>query len=122
MKRKSPQQKKRLSYLKDSRNTYGENSKSSRKSIRHHKRHVVRANRRQHEQATSQVTGAPDLDALEAAEIDALGHREKRWAKFADEPLGEVVQHKLRRRQKLGIDQPQDVIKKIRRIRQRTKR
>jgi hypothetical protein len=31
---KTPQEKKHLSYAKDRRNTYGENSKSSRKAIR----------------------------------------------------------------------------------------
>jgi hypothetical protein len=31
---KTPQEKKKLSYMKDRRNTYGENGKSSRKSIR----------------------------------------------------------------------------------------
>ena len=33
VKRKSPQEKKALSYAKDRRNTYGENDKSSRKNI-----------------------------------------------------------------------------------------
>lgn len=33
MKRRSPQEKKRLSYAKDRRNDYGENDKSSRKNV-----------------------------------------------------------------------------------------
>src|SRR4028119_181715 len=46
MERKTPQEKKRLSYAKDRRNTYGENDKSSRKNIRRRKRHPNRSNRR----------------------------------------------------------------------------
>ena len=38
MARRSPQEKKTLSYAKDRRNDYGENDKSSRKSIRRNKR------------------------------------------------------------------------------------
>ncbi|MFE2009824.1 hypothetical protein [Streptomyces sp. NPDC059491] len=46
MERRTPQEKKRLSYLKDHRNNYGENDKSSRKSIRRNKRFPNSANRR----------------------------------------------------------------------------
>ncbi len=50
-KRRSPQEKKRLSYSRDRRNYYGENDKSSRKNIARHKRRRHRAERhsvRQH--------------------------------------------------------------------------
>ncbi|MFD0527546.1 hypothetical protein ACFQ1I_10530 [Kitasatospora arboriphila] len=46
MVRRTPREKKRLSYLKDRRNAFGENDKSSRTSIRRRKRAVNSANRR----------------------------------------------------------------------------
>ena len=124
MTRKTPQQKKRLSYLKDRRNTYAENSKSSRQSIRQHKRYVNKANRRYAEQHIAELTGETDSDILEAAELQVVGRgrRPKRWAKIADEPLGKVVQDRLARRIRAGIDQPSRASKRIKRVRQRSKR
>ena len=121
MTRKTPQQKKRLSYLKDRRNTYAENSKSSRQSIRQHKRYVNKANRRYAERHIAELAGKPDSDILEAAELQVVSRRPKRWAKMADEPLGDVVQDKLARRVKAGIDQPSRARKRIKRVRQRSK-
>ncbi|UGT42762.1 hypothetical protein LTV02_04940 [Nocardia yamanashiensis] len=43
VRRKSPQEKKSLSYAKDRRNDYGENDKSSRRNIRRNKRFPHRA-------------------------------------------------------------------------------
>jgi hypothetical protein len=69
MVRRSPQEKKALSYAKDRRNVYGENDKSSRKNIRRNKR----------------------------------------------------IPNKLRRRGRLGMDDPAAVDARIERIRSRTK-
>ena len=121
MTRKTPQEKKRQSYLKDRRNTYAENSKSSRSAIRLHKRHVNQANRRAVHQAMSRAATGYDPEIAEQAESRLAGKRHKRWAKIPDTPLGEVVKKKLQRRVKSGIDHPVKVRTKIKRIRDRTK-
>ena len=56
-KRRSPAEKKRLSYSRDRRNYYGENDKSSRKNIARHKRHRNRAGRRRVHQQLEAVAG-----------------------------------------------------------------
>jgi hypothetical protein len=94
--RKTPQEKKALSYAKDRRNLYGENDKSSRKAIPLRKRLVNRANRHQVQQALAGAVGAPDPEAVQ---VRAQGKRPKRWRKWPDVPLAEVVAHHLERRE-----------------------
>jgi hypothetical protein len=62
-KRRSPQEKKRLSYSRDRRNYYGENDKSSRKNIARHKRRRHRAERHSVRQHLAAATGPADVDA-----------------------------------------------------------
>ena len=80
----TPQEKKRLSLKKDCRNTYGENDKSSRKSIRFRKRWVNRSYRREINQA---------VDSIAADEIQTKTEevRRKEWKKCSDTPLGEKI-------------------------------
>lgn len=80
----SPQEKKRLSLLKDRRNCYGENDKSSRKSIRFRKRWVNRTFRR----GEHQTVACSDADAIES---DLGELRKKEWKKVPDIPLGEKL-------------------------------
>lgn len=89
---KSPQQKKIESYLRDGRNTYGENDKSSRRAIRFRKTWVNGTYR----SAVNQRLRSLDPDDV----TDAVGAvRRKDWKKAADRPLGQVVDRKLARRQ-----------------------
>ncbi|MBE1573987.1 tyrosine-type recombinase/integrase [Amycolatopsis roodepoortensis] len=88
MGRKSPQEKKRLSYAKDRRNRYGENDKSSRKNIPRHKRRVNRANRHREQQVLNGARGPADIESL-------LKTRPQRWQKSAGVTLGALVQGKL---------------------------
>lgn len=99
MKRRSPPEKKALSYAKDRRNAYRENSKSSRKSVRKRKALVHRANRALARTALASATLDP-----EAAERKLFRRRPKAWSKAADEPLASAVLRKLRRRRAMGID------------------
>lgn len=119
MPRKTPQQKKRESYRKDRRNAYGENSKSSRKGIRRRKRGVNRANRRAEHQAVSGPASAIDFSTAEQIEDGVTAKRRKTWSKAGDAPLGEVVVKKLKRRERLGIDSPESVKAKLKRIKRR---
>ena len=102
MKRKTPQEKKRLSYVKDHRNNYGGNDKSSRKNIRRNKRFPNSANRRQAQSTLTALLGSPDDVRTDAIEERMNGRRPKRWQKFPDAPLGAILDGSLRRRAKTG--------------------
>lgn len=96
--RKTPQEKKNLSYSRDRRNTYGENAKSSGMNISRNKRLRVRIERR-----TSQVPLRGEAAGIDEARVDlassnAMLKRKKSWKKQPDTPLGIVVKRKLRRR------------------------
>ncbi|MEV7178854.1 hypothetical protein [Kitasatospora sp. NPDC093679] len=91
MVRRTPREKKRLSYLKDCRNAYGENDKGSRPSVRRRKRAVNSVNRRLHRTVLATLSGRQVGDrAAEVAER-ADGRRRKRWRKVPDAPLGELL-------------------------------
>ncbi|MBB5874543.1 hypothetical protein F4553_007977 [Allocatelliglobosispora scoriae] len=97
----TPQEKKRLSYERDRRNTYGENDKSSRKNIPRGKRRANRADRRGASTALVTVQGVHgpiDDRAADRAEQRLAGRRPVGFRKWRDEPLGSVVTHQLGRR------------------------
>lgn len=98
MKEKTPQEKKALSYAKDCRNTYGENDKGSRKAIPKRKAEVNRVYRRKINEVLDLIVdqGPEDVDKLEST---ARSINRKAWKKSPDEPLGQVVQQKLERRE-----------------------
>ncbi|WP_191258880.1 tyrosine-type recombinase/integrase [Amycolatopsis oliviviridis] len=91
MGRKSPQEKKRLSYAKDRRETYGDNDKSSRKNIPRHKRRVNRANRHRGQQVLNGARGGVDVEGAEIAEESLLKVRPQRWQKWPGATLGVMV-------------------------------
>jgi hypothetical protein len=90
--RRSPQEKKALSYAKDRRSIYGENDKSSRKNIPLRKRLVNKANRHAMQQQLHQAEGLVDLDRVDLAEVSRA--RPKVWRKRPDVPLGEYLNGK----------------------------
>ncbi|MBB5850821.1 tyrosine-type recombinase/integrase [Amycolatopsis umgeniensis] len=98
MGRKSPQEKKRLSYAKDRRNRYGVNDKSSRKNIPRHKRRVNRANRHREQQV---LGGVVNVESAADAEESLLRVRPQRWQKWPDATLGATVGWKLTRTENL---------------------
>jgi len=81
----TPQEKKRLSLLKDRRNCFGQNDKASRKGIRFRKRWLNRCYRKSEHQALRSA----DIDAMEQ---DLLAIKRKQWRKMPDTPLGRVIQ------------------------------
>lgn len=99
---KTPQQKKRLSYQHDRRNTYGENQKSSRKNIPRSKQRSHQDERRSIKQALLAVQGESAIDVADEAQSQALrkGRVKKLRAfrKSPDSPLREVVARRLQRR------------------------
>ncbi len=119
MPRTSPPDKKQLSYERDRRNAYGENSKSSRQNIRLRKRGVNQANRhatKQHLGVIDPETGEPQLGR------GAVIRRPKTWRKVADIPLGDMVARKLFRRARLGIASSESVKAAVDRVTAHRKR
>jgi hypothetical protein len=87
-KEKSPQDKKRLSYARDRRNDYGENSKSSRKNIPRAKAFANRKERHGQNQALRSVAVAETDEQIVRAELAAVTPKRRWWKKLADSPLG----------------------------------
>lgn len=87
----TPQNKKRLSYAKDRRNTYGENSKSSRKNIPLSKALGIRAERHAQETLVAQAVRTPTPEAMDAIENEVRTTKPRQWRKSPDEPLGDVL-------------------------------
>ncbi len=73
--RRSPQEKKALSYAKDRRNEYGENDKSSRRNIPRSKKFPHRANRRRACLVLVAAKGAVDEAAESVVEERLLTRR-----------------------------------------------
>ncbi len=98
--RRSPQEKKRLSYDNDRRNAYGESDKGSRKTIPRLKRHVNKANRHHDRQTLLHSTGMRQPDTEDTTEDRLHGGKPKTWRKSPDETLRHAVARKLKRRQR----------------------
>ena len=97
MKRKTPQEKKSESYAKDRRNTYGENSKASRKSIPRHKQRSHQLDRRIASEGLRVDGGEVDLERADAAETRRLLAAKYAFKKQPDQPLGEVLKRRGKR-------------------------
>jgi hypothetical protein len=121
---RSPQEKKALSYAKDRRNDYGENDKSSRKSIRRNKRTPNRSDRHREHQVLASATGVTIVaEVVEQAETKLLAKKSmwmtKRWRKYRDAPLADIVENRLRRRVRLGMQELRTAEARIERVRGR---
>jgi len=99
MKRKTPQEKKALSYAKDRRNAYGESDKGSRKSIRRNKTFPSRAYRKAVNDILQGAVGEIDLAKAESVDVKAKEIKRRKWKKYPDKPLGEIVASRLERRE-----------------------
>lgn len=100
--RRTPQEKKRLSLKKDRRNVFGENDKASRKAIPRAKSKVNRANRRADAVALHGAIGPPDETIDDAIEQKVLGKKRKVWRKWPDQRLGNYLASRA------GEDVPDD--------------
>jgi predicted RNase H-like HicB family nuclease len=99
MVKRTPQEKKELSYAKDGRNTLHENDKASRRLIPLRKAKANRAYRKKANEALNEVlTAAGDEEQIELAESKSLATKKPDWEKYPDTPLGEVVEKQLKRR------------------------
>jgi hypothetical protein len=91
---KTPQEKKRLSYEKDRRNTFRENSKASRKGIPLTKARANRAERHAQDHILAAAVHLANSDDLAAVENLVRGTEPRDWRKMPDMPLGEVLNRK----------------------------
>lgn len=91
--RRTPQDKKRLSYDRDGRSDYGENDKASRKAIPFRKRWVNKTYRKAVKQTIiKNITLLHDQPELLDAEIKEV--KRKPWKKSADKRLGDYLRDK----------------------------
>ena len=95
--RRSPHEKKALSYAKDRRYAYGNNSKAARKAVPRRKRWVNKANRHAEQQFLAGARGP--VDAVMAGDVEdrLRGRRPKRWRKAPDMPLGRLLELRRQR-------------------------
>jgi len=95
---KSPQEKKRASLEFDRRNTYGENSKASRKGIRKGKQRSHMEERRSAKALLLTAQGTVDEETVIEAELKArqslIHAKRERFKKKPDLPLKEVLERK----------------------------
>ncbi len=104
MKRKilTPQEKKLLSYLKDTRNTYGESRSRSRFSIARNKVYGNQALRHGQKLVLKQILKVTKKE-IEIVEAKMKSVEPRRWRKWADSPLGELISDKLKDREICGV-------------------
>jgi hypothetical protein len=113
MSRKTPQEKKALSYAKDRRNVYGENDKASRKIIPLRKARQNRGFRKTANQVLQKVIGEIEIERFENIENEMRSLKRGSWKKVPDAPLGELLQRKLEWR-KIRENRGKTTRKKIR--------
>ncbi|GAA2775465.1 hypothetical protein [Kitasatospora cinereorecta] len=114
---RSPQEKKRLSYLKDRRNDYGENQQSSRRNIPRNRRAAHHELRRAESLALQRLRSyGPTADDADPR-IRFGRRRTGRWRKSPDATLAIVVAYRLERRARLGIDRPERSRERLDRVR-----
>jgi len=92
-KRKTPQEKKLLSYVKDTRNTYGESSRS-RFAIAKRKTFHHQALRHEQKLILNKTIKVID-EEIDLIESKVKSVKPKRWRKCADSPLGEIISDKV---------------------------
>ncbi|MBP0455719.1 hypothetical protein J5Y04_40290 [Kitasatospora sp. RG8] len=120
MERRTPQEKKRLSYLKDRRNAYGENDKSSRKNVPRSRRARHHQLRRGEQLALRKLTVSGG--AVDESEVRFGRPGTGSWRKWADSSHADVVIHHLERRVERGGTDPGQAAERIGRIRRHARR
>lgn len=95
---KTPQEKKRLSYAKDRRNVFGENSKASRKGIPLAKARANRADRHEQNRMLETVTNVASEDVFVGVEVRVRSSKLRQWKKTPDKPLSEWLVLRDRRK------------------------
>ena len=98
MRKRTPQEKKKLSYEKDRRNAYGEAPHAARKNIPIRKALRNRANRHAANQPLRYQGQIPDSESLDELSSTIQQRRPTDWQKHPDQPLGQVIARRSGRR------------------------
>jgi len=98
MKKRTPQEKKKLSLERDRRNAYGESPHNARKNIPLRKALANRATRHQVNQQLGYEGVGLDDELADDIESRVKHKAPQAWIKYPDKPLGEVVARKLQTR------------------------
>jgi hypothetical protein len=88
----TPQEKKRLSYLKDRRNAYGQHDKASRKAIRSRKRKINKTYRKLTKQKLLLTNDTFIDEYADLIDIQIKGVKRKFWKKYPDISLKEHIE------------------------------
>ena len=91
MRRRTPQEKKKLSLKKDRRNVFGEAPHAARKSIPLQKKLRNRANRHYQDSQLPVKPAQLEVDEADQIESAVLHKAPGHWDKVPDAPLGEVI-------------------------------
>lgn len=116
MRRRTPQEKKRLSYERDRRNVYGEAPHAARKWIPRRKALRNRADRHQQNQQLSYTGPTPTEEAADELESLVYHRPPNEWEKYRDAPLGEVVAEKRRLREIMRTRGGRGALRIVRRL------
>ena len=87
----TPQQKKRLSYEKDRRNTRDGSDKAARKLIPKSKALDIRSERHAQDIALAKSLRSHEEDTLLAVELKVRSTKPRQWRKSPDERLGQIL-------------------------------
>ena len=99
MRKRTPQEKKKLSYERDRRNVYGNSPHAARKAIPLRKAQRNRANRHLANQDVAVQAPLPSEGVAEKIEARLNLKAPKAWRKDPDAPLGKVLAENLRSRE-----------------------
>lgn len=116
-KRRTPREKKELSYAKDGRNTIAEARGKAHRAISTRKAKANRALRHAETRALNAVAAEPDADA--DVFVGRIGRRS--WKKTPDAPLGEYVAARLGVRADIGMNDAEKTSDALARGRRRAK-
>lgn len=97
----TPQEKKSISYVKDTRNSYGEAGARSRFSIARNKVDENQALRHGQNLVLKQILKVTK-EEIEIVEAKMKSVEPRRWRKWADNPLGERISGKLEGKEEEG--------------------
>ena len=99
----TPQEKKILSYLKDTRNSYGESRSRSRFAIAKRKAIGHQALRHEQKIILNKIVDVNE-EEVEKIESQVKSVKPKKWRKCPDAPLGEFVSILLDKRKRSGVN------------------
>lgn len=116
MRRRTPQEKKLLSYERDRRNVYGEAPHAARRNIPLRKAERNSSNRHYQNQQLSYIGPTPTEEHADEMESRVYHRAPAEWKKYRDAPLGEVITERLRLRDVMRSNGGREALRTTRRL------